>query len=1011
MNKLKKFQEDTVEAAWNRLKPGKAARRFLVADEVGLGKTLVAQQIVRKFVDYQSPKPAVVLYVCGSLPLASQNSEKLLQALDDPAERKRAKAVVDRLTMVPMSLRPPTSNKLNLYALTPATSLPQEKGPQQGRKEERALLQALTEGIGRELAQSLGSETFRGAVHEDNFRSALRTARDTVTPAWQQRFVTAVREEWRLEKGSWILPALLKEFENASNRKLLLKRLRLALAVAVLGYLSPDLVIFDEFHGYADRLTSGAEGILVKTLRGEEGEQRPAVMLLSATPYRMRLSPGEDPSGVDHQNRLFELLEYLFGKDRLGLQAVGSCKLSFRDLHKELQAGLPDSESAIACRDNLENELCVVLSRTERGVQEGTARKERVVSTPIQVSDVHAFKAFAKNVGAYKSRRDMADLVSYWASIPLPMQTMGRIYKMGRGLKGSIPKGSPQLRVGADGRLHPLDPIPHPRLRALSEQATARQLAVPWIGPSLAWWKLGGHWSAQGKPLRTKLLVFGHYRATPLAVAALLSYGVETAFPNLRNKSGAAVANKRYLRVSRDYGLSLVAAFHPSPWLTEHANPSAVLNSFGPGTCSRMEVEKIVISQLRRALHDQNIPVQRKGTPRPIWKLLAKLEAHEDHTHAWTDYGAVMERIGQRWRREGHDSLQAVTERELRALARHALCAPGVALGRAVLRHDPETLYNAIFKVAWNGLRSCLDRPWFSAGLRRRGQGFLDAIYGAVFDGNLESVLDEHLWLERALEPGMQPGELIKKLTRAVRRVGSRVSFRKVRHPLRCHVSIPFTAEQVAKKDSRQQQDESRPDEIRHAFNSPFWPHVLTTTSVGQEGLDFHYWCRTVVHWDLSSNPVESEQREGRVQRFGGLNVRQAIASAAIATGIHWNQDRSPWTQIADWIEGQGVNDDESGLSPWWVYKGSETECLVFMTPGSGQKSRYDLLQRRRRVYRLTLGQPNQSDLMDLLARDKSLTLDRIAKAVLRLSAYDRNKRKERVVEAGNSVGLLKGQR
>lgn len=31
-----------------------------------------------------------------------------------------------------------------------------------------------------------------------------------------------------------------------------------------------------------------------------------------------------------------------------------------------------------------------------------------------------------------------------------------------------------------------------------------------------------------------------------------------------------------------------------------------------------------------------------------------------------------------------------------------------------------------------------------------------------------------------------------------------------------------------------------RPEEVRHAFNSPFWPHVLITTSVGQEGLDFH---------------------------------------------------------------------------------------------------------------------------------------------------------------------------
>ncbi|WP_019568605.1 hypothetical protein [Thioalkalivibrio sp. ALMg13-2] len=43
-------------------------------------------------------------------------------------------------------------------------------------------------------------------------------------------------------------------------------------------------------------------------------------------------------------------------------------------------------------------------------------------------------------------------------------------------------------------------------------------------------------------------------------------------------------------------------------------------------------------------------------------------------------------------------------------------------------------------------------------------------------------------------------------------------------------------------------------------FNSPFRPFVLASTSVGQEGLDFHSWCHSVVHWNLPSNPVDMEQ-------------------------------------------------------------------------------------------------------------------------------------------------------
>ncbi len=48
-----------------------------------------------------------------------------------------------------------------------------------------------------------------------------------------------------------------------------------------------------------------------------------------------------------------------------------------------------------------------------------------------------------------------------------------------------------------------------------------------------------------------------------------------------------------------------------------------------------------------------------------------------------------------------------------------------------------------------------------------------------------------------------------------------------------------------------------RKENIRNAFNSPMRPFVLATTSIGQEGLDFHNYCRVIMHWNLPGNPID----------------------------------------------------------------------------------------------------------------------------------------------------------
>lgn len=65
--------------------------------------------------------------------------------------------------------------------------------------------------------------------------------------------------------------------------------------------------------------------------------------------------------------------------------------------------------------------------------------------------------------------------------------------------------------------------------------------------------------------------------------------------------------------------------------------------------------------------------------------------------------------------------------------------------------------------------------------------------------------------------------------------------------------------------------------ELQARFNSPFWPFVLTASSVAQEGLDFHWYSHAIAHWSLPKNPVEYMQREGRVDRYLSHLVRKRM--------------------------------------------------------------------------------------------------------------------------------------
>ena len=179
---------------------------------------------------------------------------------------------------------------------------------------------------------------------------------------------------------------------------------------------------------------------------------------------------------------------------------------------------------------------------------------------------------------------------------------------------------------------------------------------------------------------------------------------------------------------------------------------------------------------------------------------------------------------------------------------------------------------------------------------------------------------------------------------------------------LRCRFALRFGDAKNA-----YEQGETRSDQVRSAFNSPFRPFILATTSIGQEGLDFHQYCHEVYHWNLPFNPVDLEQREGRIHRYKGHVIRRNIAStctlASLKGKIVGLQD--PW-QVLFTAAHSEDSQEKSDIVPFWIYEdgGHKIVRHIPALPLSREVSRLNDLKRTLVAYRMVLGQPRQEDLL-----------------------------------------------
>ena len=189
-----------------------STHRFLVADEVGLGKTLVARGVIAKAIEYLWDGPQRgsnqidIVYICSNAQIARQNVRRL-----QIGNSRFVRA--DRLTLLPREIRwPARGTGVNYLALTPGTSFNLRSS--MGRRDERVLLYHLVQ---RSLARfnRTGPEepvSRLGQKDRDGWRCAvegIQAQAEVSTPNSRRAFERRLRKEGE---------ALRKEYLKTSAR-------------------------------------------------------------------------------------------------------------------------------------------------------------------------------------------------------------------------------------------------------------------------------------------------------------------------------------------------------------------------------------------------------------------------------------------------------------------------------------------------------------------------------------------------------------------------------------------------------------------------------------------------------------------------------------------------------------------------------------------------------------------------------------------------------------------------
>lgn len=545
MNGLKDFQRATVERIDTLFRENH--RRVLVADEVGMGKTLIARGTIVKTARIrleEKDELFKVVYICSNISIANQNIRKL--KVSDTA---KIEGVSDtRLSMQHLKITQQELDQelrdgfIQLIPLTPDTSFRLTNGG--GTVNERALMYAILRRM-PELSYHCSeleklfvyfAEAQWSSWAKEYYEYQVKECEKKTNGRYPADLIEKIREYNKAEHTIDLLEEhlrLRKAGKQEHKNKYVLNKLRVMFARISTQMLQPDLVIMDEFQRFKFLISSDEEsetGILAKQFLGG-GETR--ILLLSATPYKLysTLEEIDDAQGVDeHYKEFLQVMDFLFaGK-------AGEFRKVWSNYNTALHELRDVDFSIIHIKNEAENAMYEGVCRTERisVMESGDYTDDSSVKVALQVhgDDIRSYLAMGtllKNIHAGFSLP-----LDYTKSSPFLMSFMKNykikqeIEKYFRTHPGETELASAKLLWVDPSKVNNYQPLPktNARLEKLKEVAFENHAELYlWIPPSKPYYELQGPY--RGNRHFSKVLVFSAWEMVPRMIGSMISYEAE----------------------------------------------------------------------------------------------------------------------------------------------------------------------------------------------------------------------------------------------------------------------------------------------------------------------------------------------------------------------------------------------------------------------------------------------------------------------------------------------------